>query len=287
MSDDPGAGGAPVFLTSPLLASLPHGFFTRIGGISTGPFASLNCSMTSGDLTESLRENRRRVAASMGVAPERLLGVTQVHGTAVATVAEPWRPGEGPRADAMVTDRPGVALGIITADCGPVLLADAARGVIGAAHAGWRGAVAGMLEAVVAAMEALGARRDAIAAVVGPCIGQASYEVGPELRQAIADAGIVANPDKFFEQGRDDRLHFDLAGYCVARLEACGLRTVAAVGCDTRADETRFFSHRRRTLAGGGPIGHQISVIATIPEDTMVPQGAALHPEGDGRPLHP
>lgn len=267
MSDDPGADDAPVFLTSPLLASLPHGFFTRIGGVSTGPFASLNCSMTSGDLPDSLRENRRRVAFSMGVAPERLLGVTQVHGTAVATVAEPWRPGEGPRADAMVTDRPGVALGIITADCGPVLLADAARGVIGAAHAGWRGAVAGMLEAVVDAMEALGARRDAIAAVVGPCIGQPSYEVGPELGEAVRAAGGLADPERFLSAGRDDRLQFDLAGYCVARLQAAGVGHAVALGCDTCADEARFFSHRRRTRAGGGPIGHQISVVALPSQD--------------------
>lgn len=256
----------PVFLESAALSPLPHGFFTRIGGVSEGPFASLNCSISSGDAPDALRENRRRVAAAIGVDPSRLLGLTQVHGVAVATVTEPWLPGDGPRADAMVTDRPGVALGIITADCGPVLLADQARGIIGAAHAGWRGAVAGMLEAVVAAMEALGARRDRIAASVGPCIGQASYEVGPELRDAVTAAGIVAAPDGFFQPGQADRLHFDLAGYCAARLRGCGVGTVDVLGCDTRSDEARFFSHRRRTLAGGGPIGHQISVIA-LPGD--------------------
>lgn len=254
--------GRPVFLDSPLLSPLPHGFFTRVGGVSDGPFASLNCSVTSGDTPDALRENRRRVAEAVGVGPDRLLGVTQVHGTDVATVAEPWRAGDGPRADAMVTDRPGLALGIITADCGPVLLADRARGIIGAAHAGWRGAVAGMLEETVAAMQRLGARTDAIAAVVGPCIGQTSYEVGPELRDAVLAGGIVADPDRFFRPGQGDRLQFDLSGYCVARLEACGVGTIDALGCDTRTDEARFFSHRRRVLAGGGPIGHQISVIA-------------------------
>jgi YfiH family protein len=249
-----------VFLRSTLLDPWRHGFFTRIGGVSAGPFASLNCSVNSGDAPEALHENRRRVAEAMGVAPDRLLGITQVHGDGVATVAEPWAPGEGPRADAMVSDRPGLALGIITADCGPVLFADRSRGIVGAAHAGWRGAVGGVLEATVAAMRALGAQE--IVAVVGPCIGQASYEVGPELRQAVARAGVVSDADGFFTAGQGDRSQFDLAGYCVARLRACGVKAAEALGCDTRADEHRFFSHRRRTLAGGGPIGHQISVIA-------------------------
>ena len=252
----------PVFLRSEALSPLPHGFFTRIGGISEDRYASLNCSMTSGDRPQALAENRRRVAESLGLAPERLLGLTQVHGIDVATVAEPWRPGDGPRADALVTDRPGVGLGIITADCAPVLLADAAAGVVGAAHAGWRGAVAGMLEAVVAAMRALGAMRERIAAVVGPCIGQASYEVGPELRRAARAAAGSVDPDRFFRPGLGDRLQFDLAGYCVARLAVAGVATTQALGGDTCADAKRFFSHRRRTLEGGGPIGHQISVIA-------------------------
>ncbi len=262
------AAAPPPHLRSPLLSPLPHGFFTRAGGVSQGPFASLNCSISSGDAPEALRENRRRVARAMGVDPERLLGVTQVHGTDVATVSSPWVPGAGPRADAMVTDRPGLALGIITADCAPVLLADPVLGVVGAAHAGWRGAAAGMLEAVVTAMERLGAQRERIVAVVGPCIGQDSYEVGPELRDAVVAAATIAAPDAFFRPGLGDRLQFDLAGYCVARLLGCGVATAAALGCDTRTDEQRFFSHRRRTLAGGGPIGHQISVIALpVPGD--------------------
>ena len=265
------AGGAivtdtPVFLESTSLAGCRHGFFTRIGGVSKGPYASRNCSVTSGDLPDALRENRRRIATAMGVTPDHLLGITQVHGVDVATVDVAWRTGDGPRADAMVTDRPGLALGIITADCGPVLLADPIRGVIGAVHAGWRGAVAGVLDATVAAMLRRGARADGIVAAIGPCIGQSSYEVGPEVRNQVVgagalDAGAVACED-FFRAGHGDRLHFDLAGYCAARLRACGIGVIDVLGCDTCADETRFFSHRRRVLAGGGPIGHQISVIA-------------------------
>ncbi len=263
MSDtaDTDPGPEPVFLQAATLSPVRHGFFTRIGGVSEGPYASLNCSVGTGDAPDALRENRRRVARAMGVAPDRLLGITQVHGDAVATVAEPWRPGEGPRADAMVSDRPGLALGIITADCAPVLFADRARGVVGAAHAGWRGAAGGILEATVAAMRRLGAGEITVA--VGPCIAQDSYEVGPELRDAVVSAGTVPDPNGFFGSGRGDRLQFDLSGYCLARLRACGIERVEALGCDTRTDESRFFSHRRRTLSGGGPIGHQISVVAS------------------------
>ncbi|WP_419728618.1 peptidoglycan editing factor PgeF [Lichenicola sp.] len=254
------ATDTPVFLESAVLAGIRHGFFTRVGGVSEGPYASLNCSVTSGDSPDALQENRRRIATVMGVAPAHLLGITQVHGIEVATVDVPWRTGEGPRADAMVTDRPGLALGIITADCGPVLLADPIRGVIGAAHAGWRGAVAGVLDETVAAMLRLGAQADRILAAVGPCIGQASYEVGPEVRDQVLQGGVAS--EGFFLAGRGDRLQFDLAGYCVARLRASGVGTIDVLGCDTCADAARFFSHRRRVLAGGGPIGHQISVIA-------------------------
>ena len=158
----------------------PHGFFTREGGVSTGPFASLNCSLSGADDPAAVAENRRRVAAAIGV--QTLVGCTQVHGAAVAVVDTPWPPGTGPRADAMVTRRPGLGLGIITADCAPVLFA--APGVVGAAHAGWRGALAGVLEAVVAAMGG-----QDVQAAVGPCIGPASYEVGADLRDAGAGAG--------------------------------------------------------------------------------------------------
>lgn len=240
------------------LLSVPHGFFTRRGGVSTGSFASLNCSLSSPDSRDAVLQNRARVARQIAVDPDRLLGLMQVHGTGVIHVTTPWRTGEGPRADAMVTDRAHVALGIITADCAPVLFADPGAGVIGAAHAGWRGAVAGVLEATIAAMAALGARR--ITAVIGPCIQQASYEVGSDMRDAVL-AGDAADA-RFFAAGRrDEHWQFDLPGYCAARLAAAGITTVASTGLDTLADDTRFFSYRRRTLNGEGPIGHQISAI--------------------------
>ncbi|MEI7710920.1 MAG: peptidoglycan editing factor PgeF [Rhodospirillales bacterium] len=242
---------------------VPHGFFTRRGGVSTGAFASLNCSLSSADDRAAVLENRARVARALGADPDRLLGLTQVHGHVVATANEPWTVGAGPRADAVVTDRPGLALGIVTADCAPVLFADTQAGVIGAAHAGWRGAVSGVIEATILAMIALGAKPVSIAAAVGPCIGQRSYEVGPDLCDAVL-ARDAADAVFFVPGRRDDRWQFDLPGYCAARLRAAGIGTVAEIGADTLVEEERFFSHRRRTLAGGGPIGHQISVIALV-----------------------
>lgn len=230
-----------------------HGFFTRRGGVSTGPFASLNCSLSSADAPEAVAANREAVARSLGAS--HLLGLTQVHGPDVVTVTMPWRPGAGPRADALVTDRPGLALGVVTADCTPVLLADRAAGVVGAVHAGWRGAVAGVLEATVAAMAALGARN--IVAAIGPSIRQKSYEVRADLRDAVL-ARDPANA-RFFAAAAPGHWQFDLAGYCASRL--AGLATVDTIDADTAAEPDRFFSHRRRTLAGGGPIGHQISAI--------------------------
>ena len=239
----------------------PHGFFTRRGGVSTGPYASLNCSLSGGDLPGAVALNRERAARRVGADPSGLVGLTQVHGAEVVRVTEPWSAGAGPRADAMVTDRPGVALGIITADCAPVLLADAEAGVVGAVHAGWRGAAAGVLEAAVAAMRALGATR--VRAAIGPCIRQASYEVGPDLREVVighdARMGKLFQPSLFRSGAHGDRWQFDLPGYCAARL--AGLAELDVIDADTAADEARFFSHRRRTLAGGGPIGHQISIV--------------------------
>ncbi len=241
--------------------SLPHGFFTRLGGVSTGAFASLNCSLSSPDDREAVMENRGRVADRLGVSRAHLMGCTQVHGIAVTHVEAPWPPGAGPSADAMVTNQPGLALSVITADCAPVLFADPEAGVIGAAHAGWRGALAGVIEATIDAMIRLNARPDRIAAAVGPCIGQASYEVAAGLRDPV----LARDPAdaRFFTLGRTpERWQFDLALYCAARLTAAGIGQVTVTGADTHADEARFFSHRRRTLAGGGPIGHQISAIA-------------------------
>ncbi|MDB5373344.1 MAG: Polyphenol oxidase [Belnapia sp.] len=253
------------YLTTPALGAvtgLRHGFFTRRGGVSAGPWAALNCSLSGQDDIEKVRENRRRAAAALGLPATALHGLTQVHGIAVATVeAAGWREGEGPRADALVTRHAGVMLGIVTADCAPVLFADPVAGVIGAAHAGWRSAVGGVIEATIAAMVALGALPSRMLASVGPCIGQPSYEVGADLRDAVL-AREAAGARHFAPGIRPGHWQFDLAGYCAARLAAAGVAVVETTGADTLAEETAFFSHRRRTLAGGGPIGHQLSAIA-------------------------
>jgi hypothetical protein len=229
-----------------------HGFFTRRGGVSVGAYATLNCGLRGEDDPAAVAENRARAARALGAEPAALRSLRQVHGPAVVEAGAPWD--SLPEADAMVTRTPGVVLGIITADCAPVLFHDAGARVIGAAHAGWRGAASGVLEATITAMEALGAARGRIIAVVGPCIAQASYEVRADLRDAVGDA-------RFFAPGRDDtHFQFDLPGYCVARLATAGV-AATALGADTLADEARFFSHRRRTLAGGGPLGHQLSAI--------------------------
>lgn len=239
------------FLTHAALGAR-HGFFTRRGGVSSGAYAALNCGLRSEDDAAAVAENRARAATALGAAPEALRALRQVHGPVVVEACNAWD--TLPEADAMVTRNPGVALGIVTADCAPVLFHDAEAGVIGAAHAGWKGAVGGVLEATIAAMEALGAGRARITAVVGPCIAQASYEVRADLRDAVDDP-------RFFAPGRDAaHFQFDLAGYCAARLVAAGV-SGEALGIDTLADEARFFSHRRRTLAGGGPLGHQLSAI--------------------------
>lgn len=255
------------FLTAPLLSDLKtvaHGFFTRRGGVSEGAFAALNCSVSSPDDPARVAENRRLAAEALGLPVAALHGLHQVHGTAVAVVEEAgWAPGRGPQADALVTRLPGKMLGIITADCTPVLFADAGAGVVGAAHAGWRGAVAGVLEETVAAMERLGAARGNITAAIGPCIRQPSYEVGSDLRDEVL-ARDAADARFFGEGRREDRWQFDLAGYCATRLAALGLGAISDLGRDTLAEEDRFFSHRRRTLRGEGPIGHQLSAIALM-----------------------
>ncbi len=238
------------YLSLPTLGAR-HAFCTRRGGVSRGAYATLNCSLTSGDDPGHVAENRRRAAAAAG-APATL-ALYQVHGAEVVTAEAAWPDTARPRADAIVTGVPGLALGIVTADCAPVLFADPA-GIVGAAHAGWRGAVAGVLEATVAAMQALGA--SAITAAIGPCIGARSYEVGADLRDAVLAAGPA---ERFFADARPGHWLFDLGGYCAHRL--AGLCRVERVVADTLADEARFFSHRRRTLAGGGPLGHQLSVV--------------------------
>jgi YfiH family protein len=234
--------------------TLPHGFLGRTGGVSTGDLASLNCGIGSNDDPASVAENRRRAVGSV-VPGATLLGVYQVHGADCATVTSPWSEADRPHADALVTATPGLALSILTADCAPVLFADPEARVVGAAHAGWKGAVAGVTDSTIAAMEALGARRRNIVAAIGPCIAQASYEVS-------ADFGGGALPERFFAPGRPGHFQFDLEGYVADRLQAAGLASVHRLAQDTLSQPDHYFSYRRATLLGEPGYGRQISIIA-------------------------
>lgn len=248
------------------LAALPgvrHGFFTRAGGVSSGLYAALNCGLGSKDDRVAVMENRRRVAAHLGIDVEQLVTPYQVHGIDAVAVDVAWRQGEGPKADAVVTDRPGIAVAVGTADCGPVLLADAEAGVVGAAHAGWRGALAGITDAAIAAMEARGARRDRIVAALGPTISQPNYEVGPEVREQFA-AADAANVGFFIPSDTAGRFRLDLPAYLVARLGAVGV-SAASVGLCTYADPARFFSYRRATHRGEPDYGRLLSAIVLAP----------------------
>ena len=239
-----------------------HAFFTRQGGVSGGIFAALNVGLGSSDDPEHVRENRRRAASVFDLPERALVTAYQVHSPDVAVVDAPWEPGKGPKADALVTDKPGVALGILTADCAPVLLADAQAGVIGAAHAGWKGAVGGVIEATLAEMEKLGARRARIAAAVGPCIGRLSYQVGgefpaPFLAEDNANARFFMPDPTMIGKWR-----FDLPGYVVAKLKTLGVGGAEALPHDTCQDEARFFSYRRTCLRGETDYGRGLSAIA-------------------------
>ena len=244
-------------LTADSLAPLRHGFFTRRGGASSGVFSGLNCGPGSSDQSEIVQINRSRVAEAMGVEPDHLITVHQVHSADVVTVTGPI--GTRPRADAMVTNVPGVALAVLTADCQPVLFADVANGVIGAAHAGWRGALDGVLEATVVGMEGLGADRRRIKAVIGPSISQAAYEVGPEFIEAF----LAEDSDnaRFFANGEDGRYQFDLPGFGLHRLRQSGIGQAEWTRHCTYADPERFYSYRRTTHAGEADYGRLISVI--------------------------
>jgi YfiH family protein len=253
----------PQFLRAAALADatpLRHGFFTRAGGVSAGRYDSLNCGFGSQDDPAAVATNRARVEQAVGAAAGALVTVHQVHGTTVAMVEAPWAAGTGPKADAMVTNRPGIVLGILTADCAPILFADPAAGVIGAAHAGWKGAKAGVTDTVVAAMIRHGANVQNIVAAVGPVIGPASYEVGPEFRQAFLDDDPQAAV--FFSDGPRGRPHFDLPGFVVHRLEMLNLGGIDRIEADTCADAERFFSYRRSCLTGEPDYGRQLSAIA-------------------------
>lgn len=237
-----------------------HGFFTREGGVSKGIYASLNCGPGSNDDPADVAENRARVAKMVGAKPEALATLHQIHSPTVVTVDKPVALDQRPKADAMVTVRAGIALGISTADCAPVLFADRQAGVVGGAHAGWRGALGGVLEATIDAMATLGADRAAIAACVGPTIAKASYEVGPEFPTPFLDQD-AANDRFFGPSERAGHFMFDLPGYVTARLTAAGIGAVEDLGRDTRSDEARFFSYRRTTLCGEPDYGRQLSVI--------------------------
>jgi polyphenol oxidase len=246
-------------VTSPLLNGVRHGFLGRQSGVSTGLVAGLNVGLGSADDPLAVAENRRRALAA--VAPDAaLVTVFQVHGIGVVMPDAAWPDDARPPADALVTDRPGLALGILTADCAPVLFADADAGIIGAAHAGWKGAIGGVTDATIAAMEALGAQRERIAAVVGPCIAQASYEVDDGFRTRFVT--VDADNDRFFADGRPGRAQFDLSGYVAHRLTAAGIGRVEELALDTLELADRFYSFRRATLAGEPDYGRQISLIA-------------------------
>lgn len=248
---------------SPLLDSLSghairHGYFTRQGGVSSGIYRSLNTGTGSDDEPERVQENRRRVAEWMRVSPDRLLTCHQIHSPDVIVATGPF-PGTRPRADALVTDRPGLAICASTADCGPVLFADPQARVVGAAHAGWRGALTGVLENTIAAMEGLGARRDRIVAVLGPSISAKNYEVGPEFVVRFMEAD-TANAAYFAASGKPGHMLFDLNAYTVDRLQRAGVVAEALNRC-TYEEEDLFFSYRRGTHRGEQDYGRQISAI--------------------------
>ena len=237
-----------------------HGFFGRAGGVSDGLYRSLNCGYGSSDDPEAIAENRARAMSACGLAPAALCTAYQVHSAEALVVTAPWPRDEAPRVDTMATATPGLALAILTADCVPVLLADREAGVIGAAHAGWRGALNGVVEAAVEAMLGLGARAKDIRAVIGPAIGRASYEVGPEFPAPF----LARNPqdkDLFAQAEREEHFLFDITVYVARRLSRLGLAAVAATGGDTCAEADRFFSYRRSVHRSEPDYGRNISIV--------------------------
>jgi len=236
-----------------------HGFFTRQGGVSTGIYGSLNCGLGSRDDAENVRQNRALVAQTLGVAPDHLLTLYQIHSATAVVVDKAWD-GEAAGADALVTRTPGLAIGALTADCAPVLFCDPEARVIAAAHAGWRGALSGIAEATVAAMEELGASRERMLAVIGPSISQRAYEVGAEY----VDRFLAEEPTSsvfFMTDDSSGEPHFDLSGYVAERLSRAGVGTISDLGLCTYCDETRLFSYRRSQHHGEDDYGRQISAI--------------------------
>jgi len=249
-------------LRAKLLDGAPHGFLGRRGGVSKGEVAGLNAGFGSGDDKSLIAENRARAIAA--VLPGALLATAfQIHSARVVRAETPWPDDSRPHADALVTDRPGLLLGILTADCAPVLLADTGAGIVGAAHAGWRGALGGITDATIEVMEKLGARRERIAAAVGPCIARASYEVDRAFFDRFVEDNL--SNERLFTEGSKGKPHFDLAGYIIARLAAAGIGRTEALALDTYAAPDRFYSYRRATHHGEASYGRQISLIGIAP----------------------
>jgi YfiH family protein len=244
-------------------SGIRHGFFTREGGVSGGIYASLNCGYGSDDASESVRENRARVAAKLGTSRAELVTARQVHSSRVIVADAPWGPDTAPEADAIVTRTPSLAVGVLTADCTPILFADRQASVVAAAHAGWKGARAGIIEAVIDAMEGLGARRDRICAAIGPTISAAAYEVGPEF-EAVFLADAAANSKYFSRTTPEARARFDLPGYCRDRAVAARIASVEGVDLCTYANESLFYSYRRSVHRAEPDYGRQISAIVIL-----------------------
>jgi len=246
------------------LARIRHAFFTRSGGVSQGVYESLNGGVGSNDAPAKVGENRARMAAALGVTPEHFLTPYQIHSPEVVVAEKPWSPSTRPRADAVITRRPELAVGVSTADCGPLLMADAEAGVVGAAHAGWRGTLTGVVEATVAAMEQLGANRARIAAALGPTIRQSNYEVGPEFLERFL-AVDPANARFFTRSQREGHAMFDLPCFIAERVRAAGIASFEDLGLCTYSEPERFFSYRRMTKAGETDYGRHINAIALAP----------------------
>lgn len=246
------------------LSGIRHAFFTRAGGVSDGLYESLNGGLGSEDSPAKVAANRARMAAAIGVRPENFLSVYQIHSPTVVVADTPWPVADRPRADAIVTRMPGLGIGIGTADCAPVLFADAEARVVGAAHAGWRGALAGVLEATIAEMEKLGARRERISAAAGPMISQRNYEVGKDLIDRFLDAD-KGNAQYFAPAARDGHAMFDLPRYVVDRLNRAGVARVEDLALCTYADEALFYSYRRATHRREPDYGRHINAIAIAP----------------------
>ncbi len=241
---------------------LRHGFFGRQGGVSDGVYKSLNCGLGTGDAFANVSENRNRVCAALGLRSNSLATLAQVHSSRAVIVDTPFAPGTAPEADALVTNRPGVALGALAADCAPILLCDPEAGVIAAIHAGWRGAVLGVIESAVDLMATLGAEPDRTTAAIGPCLSQASFEVGPDLVDKVLDASPWA--ETLFEPGAGDRQHFDLKRYALGRLTRLGVAHVDALADDTLSEPDLYFSYRHSSRAGIAETGRNVSAITLV-----------------------